>query len=249
MKTSKNTILITGGGSGIGFETAKLLAQKGNTVIITGRNEERLKAAAQQLDHVYYIAADVTKEKDVNALIEKIERDFPSLNVLMNNAGLVFLHNVSESSNATALARDEMETNYFAAVNLTTRLLPLLKKQPEAAVINVSSIVAFAPGLSLPTYSASKAALHSYTQALRLSLAAGTSVKVFELMPPLVDTEFAKDIPSDSKISPREVAEDLVQSLATNNYEVRVASTEQLYSNFMAHADKAVFALNRLEQN
>lgn len=249
MKTSKNTILITGGGSGIGFETAKLLSQKGNTVIITGRNEERLKAAAQQLSNAHYIVADVTKEADVNALIGKIHKDFPDLNVLMNNAGLVFLHKVSESLNAATLAREEMETNYFAAVNLTTRLLPLLKKQAEAAVINVSSIVAFAPGLSLPTYSASKAALHSYTQALRLSLAPDTNVKVFELMPPLVDTEFAKDIPSDSKISPQEVAEDLVQSLETNNYEVRVASTEQLYSNFLSQSDKAVLALNRLEQN
>jgi len=249
MKTSKNTILITGGGSGIGFETAKLLSQKGNTVIITGRNEEKLKAAAQQLNHVHYIVADVTKENDVDALIAKIKKDFPSLNVLMNNAGLVFLHNVSKSSNAASLAREEMDTNYFAVVNLTTRLLPLLQNQPEAAVINVSSIVAFAPGLSLPTYSASKAALHSYTQALRLSLAADSPVKVFELMPPLVDTEFAKDIPSDNKISPQEVAEDLVQSLETNNYEVRVATTEQLYSNFLSQSDKAVLALNRIEQN
>ena len=249
MKTSKNTILITGGGSGIGFETAKLLSQKGNTVIITGRNEEKLKAATQQLNNVHYIVADVTKEDDVNALIEKISQDFPDLNVLMNNAGLVFLHNVGASSNAAALAREEMETNYFAVVNLTTKLLTVLKEQPEAAVINVSSIVAFAPGLSLPTYSASKAALHSYTQALRLSLAPATNVKIFELMPPLVDTEFAKDIPSDSKISPQEVAEDLVQSLETDNYEIRVASTEQLYSNFLSQAGKAVFALNRLEQN
>lgn len=249
MKTSKNTILITGGGSGIGFETAKLLSQKGNTVIITGRNEEKLKAAAQQLNNTHYIVADVTKEADINALIGKIHKDFPVLNVLMNNAGVVFLHKVSESPNAATFAREEMETNYFAAVNLTTRLLPLLKKQPEAAVINVSSIVAFAPALLLPTASASKAALHSYTQALRLSLARDTNVKVFELMPPLVDTEFAKDIPSGEKISPQEVAEDLVQSLETNNYEVRVASTEQLYNNFLSQSDKAVLALNRLEQN
>ncbi|AYB29976.1 SDR family oxidoreductase [Chryseolinea soli] len=249
MKTSKNTILITGGGSGIGFETAKLLSQKGNTVIITGRNEEKLKAAAQQLGNVHYIVADVTKEGDVNALIERIKKDFSDLNVLMNNAGLVYLHKVSESPNAATFAREEMETNYFAVVNLTTKLLPLLNKQPEAAVINVSSIVAFAPGLSLPTYSASKAALHSYTQALRLSLAKDSNVKVFELMPPLVDTEFAKDIPSDTKISPQEVAEDLVRSLETNNYEVRVASTEQLYSNFLSQSDKAVLVLNRLEQN
>jgi uncharacterized oxidoreductase len=249
MKTSKNTILITGGGSGIGFETAKLLSQNDNTVIITGRNEEKLKAATQQLTHAHYIVADVTKEDEIDALVGRIEKDFPNLNVLMNNAGVVFLHKISESANAAAFAREEMDTNYFAVVHLTNKLLPLLKKQPEAAVINVSSIVAFAPALSMPTYSASKAALHSYTQALRFGLAHNTGVKVFELMPPLVDTEFAKDIPSDKKISPREVAEDLVQSLKTDKYEVRVALTEQLYSNFLGQPDKAVLVLNGLPQN
>jgi len=159
---------------------------------------------------------------------------------------LAFQKALSERINAG----DVLTIDKFVVPELKTKsFLALLKKQTEAAVINVSSIVAFAPGLTLPTYSASKAALHSYTQALRLSLAPDTNVKVFELMPPLVDTEFAKDIPSDKKISPREVAEDLVQSLETNNYEVRVASTEQLYTNFLAQADKAVLALNRLEQN
>ena len=249
MKTSQNTILITGGGSGIGFETAKLFSQLGNTVIITGRNEEKLKAAARQLNNAHYIVADVTKNEDVNVLVREINTHFPGLNVLMNNAGRAILHDVSNSTDAASIAREEMETNYFAVLNLTNKLLPLLKSQSESAIINVSSIVAFAPGLSLPTYSASKAALHSYTQALRLSLSREPNVKVFELMPPLVDTEFAKDIPSDKKISPQEVAEALLQSLAVDRYEVRVASTENLYKNFLSQSDKAVLALNGLDLN
>ncbi|MBT1706238.1 SDR family NAD(P)-dependent oxidoreductase, partial [Chryseosolibacter indicus] len=112
--------------------------------------------------------------------------------------------------------------------------------------INVYSIVALAAGLQLPTFSASKAALHSYTQALRLSLA-HTNIKVFEVLPPLVDTEFAKDIPSDKKISPQHVAEDLLQHMETDNYEVHVASTKTLYQNFLSQADKAILALNGLE--
>src|SRR5690349_8106923 len=119
MKTSNNTILITGGGSGIGFETAKLFSQKGNTVIITGRNEDRLKKAVAQLENAHYILADITNEKDVNALVEQISNRFPDLNVLMNNAGKADLHKVSDSPNAASIARQEMETNYFAAVNLT----------------------------------------------------------------------------------------------------------------------------------
>lgn len=249
MKTSENTILITGGGSGIGFETAKLLSELGNTVILVGRNKEKLEAAAEKLHNVHSIAADVTSEKDVNELVETIYKTFPRLNVLMNNAGRAVVHDVSNSLDGATIAREEMDTNYFAVLSLTNKLLPLLKSQSESAIINVSSVVAFAPGLSLPTYSASKAALHSYTQALRLSLKRDSNVKVFELMPPFVDTEFAREFHSVHKISPDEVAVALVQSLAIDRYEVRVASAEQLYNTFLKQADKAVLALNGLELN
>lgn len=247
MKTYENTVLITGGGSGIGFETAKLFSQRSNIVILVGRNEEKLKAATVKLNNAHYIVADVTKEEDVTRLVETVKAEFSGLNILMNNAGRVFLHNVSDSVNAPVFAREEMETNYFATVNLTNKLLPLLKKQPKAAIVNVSSIVALAPSLGLPTYSASKAALHSYTQALRLSLA-HSDVKVFEVLPPLVDTEFASGISSDKKISPQHVAEDLVYSIEMDSYEVHVASTKKLYDSFLSQADKAVFALNELDQ-
>lgn len=247
MKTTKNTLLITGGGSGIGLEIAKLFSRKGNSVIITGRNETRLKEALLELEgDAHYIAADVTAKKDVDVLVQRVINEFPEVNILINNAGRAVLHNISESADALQIAREEMETNYFGPVNLTTKLLPFLKNAKEAAVVNVTSIVAFAPGLSLPTYSASKAALHSYTQALRLSLASGSTVKVFEVMPPLVDTEFAKDIKSDTKISPTEVAMELMLAMATNTYEVRIASTEQLYRNFLGRPDKAALAVNGL---
>jgi uncharacterized oxidoreductase len=249
MNTSKNTILITGGGSGIGFETAKLFSKLGNTVILTGRSEEKLRSAIHLMDNAHYIAGDITTDADVNRLVKQVYTDFPGLNILMNNAGRAILHNVSDSTEAAAIAREEMETNFFATVNLTTKFLPLLKNQHESAIINVSSIVAFAPGLTLPTYSASKAALHSYTQALRLSLRDELNLKVFELMPPLVDTEFAKDIPSDKKISPQQVAADLIQSIQTNQYEIRVASADMLYKNFLNQSDKAVLAINGLDLN
>ena len=246
MKTSKNTILITGGASGIGLETARLLSELGNTIILVGRNKEKLKAAAGELHNAHFIAADVTREQDVNGLVDTVHKSFPQLNVLMNNAGRAVIHDVSNSPDGASIAREEMDTNYFAALNVTNKLLPLLKSKTESAIINVSSVVAFAPGLSLPTYSASKAALHSYTQALRLSLLRNSNVKVFELMPPFVDTEFAKDFHSVHKISPQEVAQVLVQSLAINRYEVRVASAEQLYNTFLSQSDKAVLALNGL---
>ena len=249
MKTSNNTILITGGDSDIGFETAKLFALNENKVIITGRNETKLKAAAQSLPNVHYIVADVTREDDVNALVQKVQRDFPQLNVLVNNAVHAVFHKISESPSPAAIARDEMETNYLAVINLTVKLLPTLKQQPEAAIINVSSIVAFAPSLSIPTYSASKAALHSYSQALRINLASETNVKVFEIMPPLVDKALAKDIKSDQKISPVQVALDILRSINQNLYAVRVASKENRYQDFINSADIAVLALTGLRLN
>lgn len=249
MKTKGNTILITGGGSGIGFEIARTFSHLGNTVILVGRNEEKLKAATLGLNGVFSITADVTSEKDLNKLVEKVSRNFPKLNILINNAGIATLHDVSKSSAVATIARREMETNYFAVVNLTEKLLPVLMSQEESAIVNVSSVVAFAPALFLPTYSATKAALHSYTQALRLSLKPHSNVKVFELMPPLVDTEFAKDIKSDAKISPDTVAKELASSIEKNHFEIRVASAEHLYNSFLSQADKAVLALNGLELN
>jgi uncharacterized oxidoreductase len=249
MKISHNTILITGGGSGIGFETARLLSELDNTIILVGRNKEKLEAAAGKLRNVHVVVADVTREQDVDALVHTIHKNFPRLNVLMNNAGHAVIHDVSKSLNGATIAREEMETNYFAVLSLTNKLIPLLKSQNESAIINVSSVVAFAPGLSLPTYSASKAALHSYTQALRLSLKRDSTVKVFELMPPFVDTEFAKDFHSVHKISPEEVALALLQSMAIDRYEVRVATAEHLYNTFLSQSDKAVLALNGLELN
>ena len=183
MKTSGNTILITGGGSGIGFESAKLLAELGNTIILVGRNKEKLEAAASKLTNVHSIVADVTNDKEVNELVDAVYKNFSGLNILMNNAGRAFIYDVSNSLDGATLAREEMEVNYFAVLSLTNKLMPLLKSQSESAIINVSSVVAYAPGLSLPTYSASKSALHSYTQALRLSLNRDSNVKVFELMP------------------------------------------------------------------
>lgn len=247
MKTTGNTILITGGGSGIGFETAKLLAKKGNKVIITGRNTKKLEEAVKHIDNGSFITCDVTDEKQVQQLVEAIESQFGSLNMLMNNAGQAFLYKLGEDQSAYKHASNEITTNYLATILLTDSLLPLLKKQPEAAIINVSSIVAFAPGLMLPTYSASKAALHSYTKILRLSLSQTSAVKVFEVMPPLVDTEFAKDIASENKITPLAVAEELVDGLESDTYEIRVASTKDFYKHYLSSPEHALLSMNGMQ--
>ncbi|RYU96827.1 SDR family oxidoreductase [Emticicia agri] len=243
MKTTQNTILITGGSAGIGFEIAKLFSEQDNHVIIVGRDEERLAKAAAKLKKVTPLVGDVSKDEEVETLVKILYNDFPNLNVVINNAGSAFLNNLLETDRTFEKAQEEMLTNYLSVIRLNEKLLPLLTKQPEAAIVNVSSIVAFAPNFVLPTYGASKAALHSYTQSLRLSLSK-TPVKVFELMPPLVNTDFSQAIGGANGISPLVVAEDLLKAFENNTYEIHVGRTAEFYKLFHHSPDEALLAMN-----
>jgi uncharacterized oxidoreductase len=243
MNTQQNTILITGGSAGIGFDLAKLLLAKGNHVIITGRNAERLQKAKAELPNVTTIEGDVNSAEDVRRLVVKLRAEHPALNMVINNAGAVFVYDLAASGGAFAKAEAEMLTNYLAVVRLNDELLPLLAGQPAAAIVNVSSIVAFAPGSIIATYSASKAALHSYSQTLRFALKE-TSVKVFELMPPLVNTDFSEDIGGSNGIPPSQVAEEFVQALEQDVYEIHVGATAQIYQLSLSDPAAAFLALN-----
>jgi uncharacterized oxidoreductase len=242
MNTTTNTVLITGGSAGIGLELAKLLTATGNTVIITGRDQTRLDKALTQLKGATGILGDISQEADVDALVATLTRDFPGLNLVINNAGRALLYNIADSEGAFAIAQDEMLTNYLAVIRLNEKLLPMLKAQPEAAIVNVSSVVAFVPG-RLATYSASKAALHSYTQSLRIALSRSSSVKVFELMPPLVDTEFSAPINGSTGIAPSVVAQAFVDALANDTYEIRVGNTQTIYELYRQSPDTALHVM------
>jgi uncharacterized oxidoreductase len=243
MKTSQNTILITGGSAGIGFEIAKLLSENSNHVIIVGRNVQRLEQAASRLQNVTTIAADVSKEKEIDRLTEQLISGFPGLNIIINNAAKGFAYTLSAGSDSFDKAGEEMLTNYLSVVRLTEKLLPLLQRQTEAAIVNVSSIVAFIPSHKTPTYAASKAALHSYSQTLRFAMA-NTPVKVFELMPPLVNTEFSKEIGGEKGIAPSIVAEELLRALENDEYEIHVGLTEDLYKLSLSSPAEAFNVLN-----
>jgi uncharacterized oxidoreductase len=243
MKTSENTILITGGSAGIGFAIAKQLTAKNNHVIIVGRNPERLQKAAAELTNVTAISADISYAEDVDKLVDRLVNEFPSLNIVINNAGFAQMNNLLTDSDTFEKASAEILTNYLCIVSLNEKLLPLLRKQTEAAIVNVSSVVAFVPSSVLTGYSASKAALHSYTQSLRHFLSS-TSVKVFELMPPLVDTEFSAGIGGHNGIKPAVVAEELIAALETDTFEIRVGNTEQIYQLYRSAPEDAFKAMN-----
>lgn len=244
MKTSQNTVLIIGGTAGIGLEIVKQLTALNNHVIVTGRNKERLDSALAGLKNITAIPFDVSKAGEVDNLVERIAKNFPSLNMVINNAGRAIVFNLADNNqDAFANAEDEMLTNYLSIIRINQKLLPILKHQAESAIVNVSSVVAYVPGITLPTYAASKAALHSYTTSLRLSLE-DTSVKVFELMPPLVDTEFSKEIGGHNGIKPAVVADEFIAALAKDEFEIRVGDTAKIYELFRQSPLDALNVMN-----
>jgi uncharacterized oxidoreductase len=246
MNIKNNTVLITGGGSGIGLETAKLLSRNGNKVIIVGRNEQKLQEAAEKVQNLVSMRCDITNAEEVDNLVNRIRIYHSDLNIVMNNAGKAYAYDpVTDHIGAFEKAREEMTTNFLAPVRLTELTLPLLKQKKEAAIINISSIVSFAPGIIVPTYSATKAALHSYSQTLRLSLKKSTAIKVFEVLPPLVDTEFARTLTGE-KISPSVVAKEILKGLETDQYEIHIGATASLYRLFLSSPAEALKVMNHI---
>jgi len=230
MKTKGNTVLITGGSAGIGFEIAKLFTQRGNRVIITGRNPERLKTAAGLLKNATPVVADVTSKEDIRQLAARVQRDFPELNMLINNAGYADTYKLGVGVNAAEKAEQEMLTNYLSVIRLTETFFPILSDKPEAAIVNISSIAAFRPAKVVPTYSASKAALHIYSEVLRTTLAENSNVEVYEVVAPLVNTEFSKSIGGAAGIPPQEVANELLRALEKKEWLVLVGKSKELAS-------------------
>jgi uncharacterized oxidoreductase len=188
MKLSGNTILITGGTSGIGYEMTKEFIKNGNTVIVTGRNEQKLQKVKNELNGVVTIKSDVSNPDDVKALYERVAKDYPSLNVLINNAGVMIEINLQKHQLSATDLTKEIDINVKGTIWMNDAFIPLLKKNRNAATVTVSSMVAFVPLAIAPVYCATKAALHSYTLSLREQLR-NTDVKVFELAPPATETE------------------------------------------------------------
>jgi uncharacterized oxidoreductase len=243
MKIINQTALITGAGSGIGYEIAKLLKEQGNNVIITGRNAEKIKKAGEALG-VTAVVCDVTKEADIEALAAKVKAEFPELSVLVNNAGVANLYKVGEGADAFHKAKQEFEVNYFGPVLLTEKLLPVLKQQPEAAIVNITSNVTFHPLVVLPTYSDTKAALHSHTVALRHTLAINTHIKVYEVMPSLVNTNATKDMGGENGMHPRVVAEATLSGIENEKNEIYVGDTAAQRAAYFTDPAAAIASFN-----
>ncbi|THK34093.1 SDR family NAD(P)-dependent oxidoreductase [Ensifer sp. MPMI2T] len=186
MQITGNTILITGGGSGIGRGLAEAFHARGNKVIVTGRDTAKLDAIVRANPGIEALELDVDDPAAIKAVTKRITSDLPSLNVLINNAGIMRAEDLKSGDTDTAEAT--ISTNLLGPIRLTAALLPHLLTRPNAAILTVSSGLAFVPRALAPTYCATKAAIHSYSQTLRVQLR-DTPIQVIELVPPYLQTE------------------------------------------------------------
>jgi uncharacterized oxidoreductase len=188
MKTTGNTILITGGGSGIGRGLAEAFHALGNHVIIAGRRKQALDETTAANPGMASLTLDIEEPANIRSFAAQLATRYPALNVLINNAGIMRPEKLEAQQSDLADAEAIVATNLLGPIRLIAALLPLLQKQPHSAIMNVSSGLAFVPMVPTPTYCATKAAIHSYTQSLRYQLQASTT-EVLELIPPYVATD------------------------------------------------------------
>lgn len=245
MNLQNKTILITGAGTGMGLAAAKWFAEQGNKVIMVARNEKRLKSEASQIKNASYIASDLSKTEQLEILVERIKQDYPDLDLVFLNAGIATSYQLLNNETAYETSIIEMATNYHSAVYLTHHLEPLLADKKESAYIITTSGVAFTPDLLHPTYSATKAALHNYILGLRLVLQRKkSSIELYELMAPLVDSPFSHAVTSDLKVSPSSVIDDLIESIKNKEYEIRPGLTEDIYQTYLRSPQEALLLVN-----
>ncbi|KEO72711.1 SDR family oxidoreductase [Anditalea andensis] len=215
MELKGSTILITGGTSGIGLEFIKQLTLQGSVIIVTGRNMEALKKTKKQFPNIHTFQSDVSKPHEVEQLYRDVTRQFPGLNIVINNAGIMRNLDLLDHNIGLEDLTSEIQTNLSGTIWMTHQFLPHLIKQKSSGIINISSGLAFLPFPLSPIYSAAKSGIHAYTQVLRLQLK-NTNVKVFELAPPATDTplmdndSFSKVLDKDS-VGPVMKVEKMVQ--------------------------------------
>ncbi len=188
MQQTNNTILITGGGSGIGRALAEAFHQQGNQVIIAGRRQSVLDQTLAANPGMRALPLDIENPDDFQRFVAEVKAEFPALNVLINNAGVMKPEDLKAGVDDLQTAETTIAINLLGPIRLTAALLPLLQAQPQATVMTVTSGLASVPLALTPAYCATKAAIHSWTQSLRYQLR-DTSIEVLELVPPYVQTE------------------------------------------------------------
>jgi len=228
MKLTDNTIFITGGGTGIGRGLAEGLHQLGNKVIISGRRKGHLDATTKANPGMDSVEMDISDPANIAAVTKKLIADYPALNVLINNAGIMLIDDASGKIDDQLLT-STITTNLLGPIRLTSALIEHLKKQPKAAIIYNTSALAFVPLALTAVYSATKAALHSYVLSQRYKLK-GTSVNILEIAPPWVQTDLLNSKEEPRAMPLKDFIEETMKLLATDAKEI-VVEQAQLFRN------------------
>jgi uncharacterized oxidoreductase len=248
MEMSGNTVLITGGATGIGYAMAELFLAAGNEVIICGRREERLLAAQRIHPEIHVKVSNVAEEGDRRKLAEWATAKFSNLNILVNNAGVQRDIDFKNGIADFLAGENEITTNLEAPIVLSGLFIPLLTGKKGAAIINVSSGLGFVPAARMPVYSATKAGMHAFSLALRQQLAK-TGIKVFEVVPPAVDTELnaegrAKRGNFKADLKPVELAASLMKGFKSDVFEIGYGMTEGFIKASRADLDRSFQQMN-----
>jgi len=249
MKLLGNTVLITGGTSGIGYEFAAHLLKRGNTVIVTGRGLTKLKQAERTLPGIHTFQSDVSNTRAIPLLFNGVIEKFPTLNMLINNAGIMHEINLLDQGIGLEEIGREIATNLIGTVCMMKQFLPHLRTQATAAIMNVSSGLAFVPLPIALIYCAAKAGVHSFTQSLRVQLK-GTAVSVFELAPPLTRTSLFRDVHVEKvkgirRMDVSKMVSEAIQGLERDQFEIPGLSNVLKLMSRVAPQ----FILNRLSRN
>ena len=247
MKLTGNTILITGGGSGIGRGLAEALHQRKNQVIIAGRRKNRLTEVAKANPGMSWVELNIEDPATISIVAKKLTAEFPKLNVLLNNAGIMNIDDVSTPVDDKLLA-STLTTNLMGPIRMTGALIEHLKRQPYSAVINTSSVLGFVPMAIAAVYSSTKAAMHSYTLSLRYKLK-DTPVRVLEIAPPWVQTDLLGSNNEPRAMPLVEFIEETMRVLGTDADEVLVERAKPLRNNVGPHETAFVTQFNDTMQN
>ena len=243
MNAHGNTVLVTGGASGIGLAIAQAFSERGNRVLISGRSREKLAEAKRANPEFHVFQCDITQPDQVRTMFEAIAEQHADLNILVNNAGVALSSAFLYDDGVLAKAQREVETNLLGTLRVTKAGLPLLLRKGDAAIMTISSAVALVPLPASAIYSATKAALHSFSISLRHQLR-GTHVRVFEVMPPTVDTEMGRNI-GGRRLSPRDVARAVIAGFQRDTYEIRMGPAKALYAAYRISPGLAEYMLRR----
>jgi short-subunit dehydrogenase involved in D-alanine esterification of teichoic acids len=228
MMTSGNTVLITGGATGIGLALAKEFLARKNSVIVCDLQEEKLASVRREFPEIATVLCDVNSPQDRERLLQTAQKDHGDLNVLVNNAGIVFWHSfLSPEPGLAERTLLEINTNLLAPIELTRLFLPPLLKRERAAIVNVTSGLALMPLAAEPVYCAAKAGLHSFSQSMRYQLK-DTSVKVFEVLFSWVDTDMTRHVDTPKMTVDRVVLETF-EGIQRDVGEIRIGQIDLLY--------------------